>query len=91
VAQHKCRHGSAGPLLFTGSICDGIGYGLLDPTPDDIAAPARAVCVHDVITRPPYDYDTQTEQRGRLCQLEQRQLLSFARARLVRPRRFSFR
>jgi ATP-binding cassette, subfamily B, multidrug efflux pump len=74
------------PFLFTGSIRDNIGYGVRDATPDDIVAAARAVHAHDFIMRLPDGYDTQLGQRGRNLSSGQRQLLSFARALLARPR-----
>jgi ATP-binding cassette, subfamily B, multidrug efflux pump len=74
------------PFLFNGSIRDNIGYGVRDATPEDIGAVARAVHAYDFIMRLPDGYDTQLGQRGQNLSAGQRQLLSFARALLAKPR-----
>ncbi len=74
------------PFLFTGTIFDNIRYGVHDATLDDVIAAARAVHAHDFIMRMPQGYDTLLGQRGRNLSIGQRQLLSFARALLAKPR-----
>jgi len=74
------------PFLFTGTIHDNICYGMCDATPDDVIAAARAVHAHDFIMALPDGYNTMLGQRGRNLSIGQRQLLSFARALLAKPR-----
>jgi len=90
VTQHSLRS-QVGivlqePFLFTGTIRDNIRYGRLEATDDEVMEAARAVGVHDLITRLPARYDTLIRERGRNLSVGQRQLISFARALLADPR-----
>ena len=74
------------PFLFTGTIRDNIRYGRLDATDEEVMEAARAVSLHDLITRLPEGYETPIRERGRNLSVGQRQLISFARALLANPR-----
>ena len=68
------------PYLFSGSIFENIQYSSTHKTPADVEAAARAVGVHDFITRLPGGYEFVVDQRGGNLSLGERQLISFARA-----------
>jgi ATP-binding cassette subfamily B protein len=74
------------PFLFSGTIRDNILYGRLDATDDEVVEAAKAVGAHDFIMKQEHGYDTPLHERGQNLSVGQRQLLSFARAVLARPR-----
>jgi ATP-binding cassette subfamily B protein len=74
------------PFLFSGTVKDNILYGRLDATDDEVVEAARAVGAHDFIMRLEHGYDTELHERGQNLSVGQRQLISFARAVLARPR-----
>ncbi|MES2025865.1 MAG: ABC transporter ATP-binding protein [Pseudomonadota bacterium] len=74
------------PFLFSGTIADNMRYGLQWATREQVIDAAKAVRAHDFIMRLPDGYDTQLGQRGRNLSIGQRQLLSFARALLAKPK-----
>jgi ABC-type multidrug transport system fused ATPase/permease subunit len=74
------------PFLFSGTVKDNILYGRLDATDEEVIEAARAVGAHDFIMRLDHGYDTELHERGQNLSVGQRQLLSFARAVLARPR-----
>ncbi len=74
------------PFLFSGTVKDNILYGRLDATDDEVVEAAKAVGAHDFIMRLEKGYDTELHERGQNLSVGQRQLISFARAVLARPR-----
>lgn len=74
------------PFLFSGTIADNMRYGLQWATKEQVIEAAKAVRAHDFIMRLPDGYDTMLGQRGRNLSIGQRQLLSFARALLAKPK-----
>jgi len=74
------------PFLFSGTVKDNILYGRLDATDDEVIEAAKAVGAHDFIMRLEHGYDTELHERGQNLSVGQRQLISFARAVLARPR-----
>lgn len=74
------------PFLFSGTIADNMRYGLQWATREQVIEAAKAVRAHDFIMRLPDGYDTMLGQRGRNLSIGQRQLLSFARALLAKPK-----
>ena len=74
------------PFLFSGSVKENILYGRLDASDDEVMEAAKAVGAHDFIMRLDHGYDTMLHERGQNLSVGQRQLLSFARAVLARPR-----
>jgi ABC-type multidrug transport system fused ATPase/permease subunit len=74
------------PFLFSGTVKDNILYGRLDATDDEVIEAARAVGAHDFIMKLEHGYDTDLHERGQNLSVGQRQLISFARAVLARPR-----
>lgn len=74
------------PFLFSGTIADNMRYGLQWATRAQVIEAAKAVRAHDFIMRLPDGYDTMLGQRGRNLSIGQRQLLSFARTLLAKPK-----
>ncbi|HWO73151.1 MAG TPA: ABC transporter ATP-binding protein [Dehalococcoidia bacterium] len=74
------------PFLFSGTVKENILYGRLDATDDEVIEAAKAVGAHDFIMRLEHGYDTMLHERGQNLSVGQRQLISFARAVLARPR-----
>ena len=74
------------PFLFSGTVRDNILYGRLDATDEEIIEAAKAVGAHDFIAKLDHGYETELHERGQNLSVGQRQLISFARAVLARPR-----
>lgn len=73
-------------FLFSGTIRDNIKYGSPDATDEEIEEAAKAVQAHDFIMNMPDGYDTQVSERGQSLSAGQRQLVSFARTLLRKPK-----
>ncbi|TAJ16462.1 MAG: ABC transporter ATP-binding protein, partial [Dehalococcoidia bacterium] len=74
------------PFLFSGTVRDNIRYGRLDATDEEVEEAARLVGAADFIRRLENGYDTVLAERAHNLSVGQRQLISFARAILSRPR-----
>jgi ATP-binding cassette subfamily B multidrug efflux pump len=74
------------PFLFSGTVKENILYGRLEATDEEVMEAAKAVGAHDFIMRLEHGYDTELHERGQNLSVGQRQLISFARAVLARPR-----
>jgi ABC-type multidrug transport system fused ATPase/permease subunit len=74
------------PYLFSGTVRENIRYGKLEATDEEVEEAAKAVGAHDFILRLENGYDTELHERGQNISVGQRQLISFARAILARPR-----
>jgi ABC-type multidrug transport system fused ATPase/permease subunit len=74
------------PFLFSGTVKENILYGRLDASDDEVIEAAQAVGAHDFIVRLENGYDTFLHERGQNLSVGQRQLISFARAVLARPK-----
>jgi ABC-type multidrug transport system fused ATPase/permease subunit len=74
------------PYLFSGTIRENIAYGRTDVTDEEIIEAAKAVGAHEFIERLPKGYDTEIVQGGHNLSVGQRQLISFARAIVAKPR-----
>jgi len=74
------------PYLFSGTIVDNIRLGRMQATDDEVREAAEIVGLHDLIARLPEGYNTIVRERGVNLSVGQRQLVSFARALLRRPR-----
>ena len=73
-------------FLFSGTVRDNIRYGSEDATEEEILAAAKAVKAHDFIILLPNGYDTEVSERGQSLSAGQRQLISFARTLLRKPK-----
>ena len=76
------------PHLFSGTIRDNIRYGKLTATDAEIEEAATLVHAHEFITQLEKGYDTQVGEGGNRLSTGQKQLVSFARAILAKPRVF---
>jgi len=74
------------PYLFSGTIADNIRLGRPEATDAELQEAAAIVGLHELIARLPEGYDTIVRERGVNLSVGQRQLVSFARALLRRPR-----
>lgn len=74
------------PFLFSGTVGENIRFGRPNATQEEVEEAASLVGIHDFIVRLPQGYDTPVMERGQNFSQGQRQLLSFARAILARPR-----
>jgi ABC-type multidrug transport system fused ATPase/permease subunit len=74
------------PFLFSGTVKENILYGRLDASEDEVIEAAKAVGAHDFIMRLEEGYETELHERGQNLSVGQRQLISFARAVLAKPR-----
>jgi ATP-binding cassette, subfamily B, multidrug efflux pump len=74
------------PFLFSGTVKQNILYGRLEASDEEVMEAAKAVGAHDFIMRLDHGYDTDLHERGQNLSVGQRQLISFARAVLARPR-----
>ena len=70
--------------LFEGTIYENIAYGAQDVTRDDVIAAAKAAHIHQTILSLPQGYDTLLTGDGGNISKGQKQLLTIARAMLVK-------
>lgn len=76
------------PHLFSGTIKENIRYGKLDATDEEIIEAAKVVDADDFIMRLEKGYDTEVGEGGGLLSTGEKQLVSFARAIIGKPRIF---
>jgi ATP-binding cassette subfamily B protein len=76
------------PHLFSGTIKDNIKYGKLDATDEEIIEASKLVDAHDFIMSMEKGYDTEVGEGGNLLSTGQKQLISFARAIIRKPKLF---
>jgi ATP-binding cassette subfamily B multidrug efflux pump len=74
------------PFLFSGTVAENIRYGKPDATDEEVEEAARLVGAHEFIARLEHGYETYLHERGMNLSVGQRQLISFARAIIARPR-----
>ncbi len=74
------------PHLFSGTIGDNIRYGDIDASQQQIEDAAKLAGAHEFIELLSDGYDTSVGEGGSQLSLGQKQLVSFARAILKRPR-----
>ncbi|MDG2380744.1 MAG: ABC transporter ATP-binding protein [Pirellulaceae bacterium] len=74
------------PHLFSGMIADNIRYGHLEATIEEIQQAAKLAGAHEFICDLKAGYETQVGEGGNQLSLGEKQLVSFARAVLKRPR-----
>jgi len=76
------------PHLFAGSIRENIRYGRMEATDEEVEAAARAVNADKIAAKLPLGYDTDVGECGDKLSTGEKQLISFARAIIAKPRIF---
>ena len=76
------------PHLFSGTIRENIRYGRPEATDEEVEAAARAVSADRVAAKLPDGYDTDVGECGDKLSTGEKQLISFARAILAKPKIF---
>lgn len=76
------------PHLFSGTIMENIRYGKLDATDEEVYEAAKTVNAHDFITKLEKGYETEVGEGGGMLSTGEKQLISFARAIIAKPRLF---
>jgi len=76
------------PHLFSGSIRENIRYGRPDATDEEVLEAARAVNVDRIAAKLPGGYDTDVGECGDKLSTGEKQLISFARAIIAKPKIF---
>lgn len=74
------------PFLFSGSIIDNVRMFQPNITDEQVIEACRFVGAHEMITRLPQKYDTRLSERGSGLSAGERQLISFARIVVFRPK-----
>lgn len=74
------------PHLFSGSVLDNIRYGKLEASDEEVYSASRTVGAEAYIKRLPGGYGFDVGAGGSLLSVGERQLVSFARAILAKPR-----
>jgi len=76
------------PHLFSGTIRENIRYGRPDATDEEVEAAARAVNADKIAAKLPKGYETDVGECGDNLSTGEKQLISFARAIIAKPRIF---
>ena len=76
------------PHLFNGSIADNIRYGKLDATLDEIKEVCKLIKADEFIEKLPDKYDSLVGEGGNLLSTGQKQMISFGRALIKKPKIF---
>ena len=73
-------------FLFTGSVMDNLKFGRPQATDEDVSTAAKTLGTHELILRFADGYHTKVGERGGNFSAGERQLLTFTRAMVARPR-----
>ena len=73
------------PHLFSGTIRENIRYGRLSASDEEVEEAAKSVSADEVIRKLEFGYDTNAGEGGNRLSTGEKQLISFARAILVKP------
>jgi ATP-binding cassette subfamily B protein len=73
-------------FLFTGTVMENLKFGRPEASDDDVIEAARTLGTHEMITRFAEGYQTKVSERGGNFSAGERQLLTFTRAMVARPR-----
>lgn len=76
------------PHLFSGTVMENIRYGRLDATDEEVRAAAKAVSADTVVEHLENGYDSDVGEGGDKLSTGEKQLISFARAVIARPKIF---
>ncbi|MGF6953482.1 ATP-binding cassette subfamily B multidrug efflux pump [Neobacillus sp. B4I6] len=73
-------------FIFSGTILENIRFGNPKASDEEVIAAAKVVGADSFINQLANGYQTEVEERGNILSVGERQLLSFARALLARPK-----
>ena len=73
-------------FLFTGTVMENLKFGRASATDDEVIDAAKTLGTHDIILRFADGYQTKVGERGANFSAGERQLLTFTRAMVARPR-----
>ena len=73
-------------FLFTGTVMENLKFGRPEATDDDVIEAAKTLGTHEMIMRFAEGYQTKVGERGGNFSAGERQLLTFTRAMVARPR-----
>lgn len=73
-------------FLFTGTVMENLKFGKPAASDEEVEAAARALGTHEIIQRFADGYQTKVSERGGNFSAGERQLLTFTRAMVARPR-----
>jgi ABC-type multidrug transport system fused ATPase/permease subunit len=73
-------------FLFTGTVMENLKFGRPDASDEDVMEAARTLGTHEMILRFSEGYATKVGERGGNFSAGERQLLTFTRAMVARPR-----
>lgn len=76
------------PHLFSGSIIDNIRYGNENITKEEVVEAAKLVNAHNFIMKLENGYETEVGESGAMLSTGEKQLISFARAIISKPKLF---
>jgi ATP-binding cassette subfamily B protein len=73
-------------FLFTGTVMENLKFGRPEAADDDVIEAAKTLGTHEMIMRFAEGYQTKVSERGGNFSAGERQLLTFTRAMVARPR-----
>lgn len=73
-------------FLFTGTVMENLKFGRPGATDEEVMEAARTLGTHDIILRLEKGYETKVAERGNNLSAGERQLITFTRALVARPR-----
>ncbi len=73
-------------FLFTGTIMENLKFGRPSATDDEVIEAAKTLGTHEIITRLAEGYESKVGERGTNLSAGERQLITFTRAMVARPR-----
>jgi len=73
-------------FLFTGTVMENLKFGRPEASADDVIEAAKTLGTHEMIMRFTEGYQTKVSERGGNFSAGERQLLTFTRAMVARPR-----
>lgn len=73
-------------FLFTGTVMENLKFGRPNATDEEVIEAARSLGTHEIILRLEKAYETKVSERGGNFSAGERQLMTFTRAMVARPR-----
>ena len=73
-------------FLFTGTVMENLKFGRPNAMNEEVIEAARTLGTHEIISRLEKNYETKVAERGNNLSAGERQLITFTRAMVARPR-----